>query len=290
MHTDDSITFTASGTYCGADYQAHAPADCASANTRTDKPADQLALIWFLCAFTPQHHPQVGGLQFGVDHNLPPGQGYVPQYSSCGVLENPDAGWPDTSPSGNLVGFASPMTDTIFPFYWFAAYGQGPGSYFGTGVYPGIGKALVADLSVPPVEDQIFKFGRVEWQGPGTNDCPEPPLLGGCCFQDDARCEVVDYTVCADSSGVYLGDGSSCDLCSACCYSSGENRVCIVTTEAECMTRVADPTQPLPTWSGVFNGISNLCTTNGTSADSFWFCNETATRVSTWGALKSLFR
>jgi hypothetical protein len=168
VHTDDAVTYTATGDYCLTTYL---PASCEVAVTRTDKDEDTPAVIWLLAAFPDTSSPAVTTIQFGIEHNLPPGEGYFESYGKCGALEMPDEGWPETG-FGNLLSFGSTSkTELLFPFYWFAAYGF-EGAYLGTRTYPNTDEAKFVDDRNPPVEDLVTRFGEVRWQATGFNECP----------------------------------------------------------------------------------------------------------------------
>ncbi|MDM7913748.1 MAG: hypothetical protein ACE15D_00600 [Candidatus Eisenbacteria bacterium] len=219
VHTNDAVNYT-NLDFCQDQYK---PADCASAVTRSDKDAATETLIWFLAAFPEGADAVVAGVQFGVRHNLPPGQGYVPHWSACptDALVLPDQGFPDT-PGGTLIGRLAPIAGNFQTFAWFGAYQNGAGSFFGSGVYPGDGLAKFADDSVPPVEDLCFLFGEVRWMEAGYNDCPTAPVTGACCYPD-GTCEVLEQTAC---TGDFMGEGTTCDPnpCEqpqACCFEDG---------------------------------------------------------------------
>jgi hypothetical protein len=220
-HTNDGVTYTSQNPpYCQDQYN---PADCESVITQTNKDENTPAVIWFMAAFPEGSQPAVTGAQFGVYHNLPPGQGYVANWSACGPnpLVLPDQGFPDV-PGGTLIGYGSPIMDRFFTLAWFAAYGNGPGTYFRSGVYPGDGTAAVTDDSVPPVLDIITRFGEVRWFEQGFEECPEAVTPGACCYPDGS-CEVVEATQC---TGVYQGDGTTCEEVEcpapeACCFEDG---------------------------------------------------------------------
>lgn len=233
VHTNDAINYTGTANYCDAQYR---PADCETAVTTTNKDDATEALIWFLAAFDDMANPAVTGIQFGVRHNLPPGQGYVAHWGVCGPnpQQLPDAGFPDT-PGGNLVGYGAPVMEHLFTFYWFGAYGF-DGAFFGTGPYPGDGLAKFADDSVPPVEDVINKFGEVRWYVPGFNECPEPPQAEGACCLPTGECIITPPDQCA---GEYLGDGTvcvpnPCDQPAACCFEDGS---CADLLETDCVAQ-----------------------------------------------------
>ncbi len=174
VHTDNAIIYTSSADYCASAL----PQICEQLNPTTSKlPEEEIAIVWFLAAFRPEADPSVATIQFGVDHDLPAGQGYLEDYAACGpgILELPDLDWPEgggDGVSGNLVSFSIPSTQKVFPFYWFAVIGEGPQSRFGSGAYPSTGEAKFVDGSSPPVEDYCARFGVVRWGAPGENDCP----------------------------------------------------------------------------------------------------------------------
>lgn len=170
VHTTDTVTYTSTADYCGA--QFNNPSTCAVAGTRTDKPDSEPAVIWLLAAFLSNASPAVTGVQFGLEHNLPVDAGAFARYGACGsgVLELPDEGWPETG-LGNTISFGAATTSKLFPFYWFAAYGS-DGSYLGTGINPNSRHAIFTDDSNPPAEDECYNFGRIQWFAPGFNNCP----------------------------------------------------------------------------------------------------------------------
>jgi hypothetical protein len=173
VHTSDAVVFTSTGDYCGALYNN--PGTCGAAGTRTDKSEDDPAVVWFVAAFLNTASPAVTGIQFGIEHNLPPDAGAFAKYGACGtgVLELPEDGWPETA-FGNTITFSGASTSKLFPFYYFAAYGFA-GAYVGTGVSPNLGHALFTDDANPPGADNCYNFGRVLWYQPGFNECPTTP-------------------------------------------------------------------------------------------------------------------
>ncbi len=175
VHTDDAVTYTGTDDYCATSFL---PASCEAAVTRTDKDEDTPAVIWLLAAFPDTSSPAVTTIQFGIDHNLPPGEGYFERYGKCGELELPDAGWPETA-FGNTVSFGTvTKTGHLFPFYWFAVYGT-EGSRMGTCPNPTTGQAICVDAGQPPTEDPITRFGLIRWYAEGANACPSYEIPDG---------------------------------------------------------------------------------------------------------------
>ncbi|MDM7917215.1 MAG: hypothetical protein ACE15D_03540 [Candidatus Eisenbacteria bacterium] len=229
VHTNDAVNYTVTGAnFCEDSYN---PVDCISAVTQSNKGPDDEAMIWFLASFYEGTNPAVAGVQFGVRHNLPPGQGYVPHWHQCppDALVLPDEGFPDV-PGGTLIGFLAPVYDRLLTFAWFGVYQAGPGSFFGSGVYPGDGLAKFADDSVPPVEDLCHSFGEVHWMEPGSNDCPVV-VEGACCYPDGS-CEVLLEEQC---TGVWVEgvtcDPNPCEQPQACCFVDGS---CQELLQADC--------------------------------------------------------
>lgn len=223
VHTDNGISYT-SMNYC----PHPVPGVCTDlVTTSTKLPEEEVAVIFLLAAFPPQSSPAVTTIQFGIQHNLPPGLGYFAGFSACGPnpLELPDAGWPESNSVGNLIAYSAPVYSSLFKFYWFAVYGVDSG-YFETRTYPTTNEAKFVDDGSPPLEDLCTRFGRIQWGSPGYNACPiNPPPAGACCFVDGS-CQVLASEECAALGGSYQGDGSVCqpNPCpqpEACCLPTG---------------------------------------------------------------------
>lgn len=174
VHTNNAIAYTGSADYCASAL----PQVCEQlVPTTTKAPETEIVVVWFLAAFRPEADPAVTTIQFGIDHNLPIDQGYFERSAACGpgILELPDSDWPEGAGdghSGNLVSFSTPVTQKVWPFYWFAVYGQTSESRIGTRTYPSTNEAKFVDTSNPPVEDLCARFGTVRWGAGGSNDCP----------------------------------------------------------------------------------------------------------------------
>lgn len=166
VHADPFIGYTASRDYCESDFRN--PGDCLSARTRVDLSGDPV-LVWFIAAFPSNAGPSVTAVQFGLETTVP--RGSIVGHGACGsmILELPDPGFPGPF-TGNLVSLATERR-TFFPVYWFAVEAES-GDRFGSGVYPGDNRAVFVDDGSPPAEDQIRRFGSVEWGANGENDCP----------------------------------------------------------------------------------------------------------------------
>lgn len=291
VHTNDTVVYTSTADYCASTF----PATCEELVTRTDKAVEEEeVVIWFLAGFANGSNPAVTTVQFGVTHNLPSAD-YVSNYSACGPdpLELPDQGWPfgNGSASGNLVTFSSPLTDQIFPFYWFSVIGSLPNTFFGTRSYPNTGEAKFVDDNQPPFEDIVTRFGTVRWGAAGENTCPVPPAVGACCTPW-ATCVIRNQSDCENptgefqpSGGSYLGDNTTCSPdpgCGACCYWSGEIRACKVTDRSHCDQLSG----------GDFSVVGVRCTSSSLPESTVvaWYCGEIAAKPSSWGILKTLFR
>jgi hypothetical protein len=177
VHTNDAVNYSAGADYCTTFFDN--PGSCENAITRTDKDEETPAVIWVLAAFHPDSSPAVTAVQFGLDDNIPQGDGYWANWGKCGpgVLEIADDGWPDTGKNVALA-YSEARTDSLFPLYWMAVYGftYPDTAYLGTRNYTrGDSLAEFADTSDPPVLDAIPRFGMVRWFTSGSNDCP----LGG---------------------------------------------------------------------------------------------------------------
>ncbi len=220
VHVNDPVTYRGTEDFC----TSALPTECADLVTTSHATGEDVAVIWFLAAFRAEASPAVTTIQFGIEHNLPPGQGYFIRYSACGPspLELPDTGWPETG-FGNLVAYSGPVYDHLFKFYWFAVFNEDSQSYLGTRTYPNTNEAKFVDDGNPPIEDLIFNFGTVRWEVPGENHCPQPlPAEVACCFPDGTCLFIVEGD-CIEQGGASQGPGSSCDpnpcpQLEACCF------------------------------------------------------------------------
>ena len=292
VHTDDAVSFSSGWDYCANN---PLPATCGELITQTNaEPENVNAIIWVVGAFDPSSSPGVTAYQFGIYHNLP--TGYFTAWGACGpgALEIPDATWPDESGTGTAIAYgAAVYPHFLFKMYWFAVAGQ-VGTHIDTGAFPhGTNGAAFADDGSPPLVDTVTRFGSVHWGEQGSNTCPVPPATGACC-NPDATCVVGMENDCQAAHGIYLGNNSECTVenrCSACCYldDQSQHRLCVVTTETLCNQRLE------PAWSGWAGiwpeGNGNACAATAQDADHAWWCSEqTPTKATTWGRLRTLFR
>lgn len=251
VHTPESTLYTQC--YQAADCcDRQLPQSCEELNARV--PAlDWITVIWFLAYFRPSQAPAVTAIQFGVDHDLR--EEFILQWQACGpvALELPDADWPQgggDGRSGSLIALTEPVTENIWPFYWFAVTSDRAGSYFMTSTYPSTGEAMFADDGNPPVEDEVEGFGRVEWLDYGCNECDFGETAGACCFPDSS-CMICMPGVCEAYGGIYMGDEVPCypNPCQiaygACCFGNGS---CEVLAEVLC-----------PEMGGFFQGADTTC-------------------------------
>jgi len=226
VHTDDSVIYTSSADYCATTI----PSSCEGLNPNGTQGIDREQVIWLVAVFRPESSPGVTTIQFGIAHNLPAGQGFFTDYGVCGPssIELPDSGWPESG-FGDLVAYGSPVYDRVFPFYWFAVFADGPGSYFGTRTYPTTNEAKWVDDGNPPAEDLCYYFGTIRWDGRGRNPCPCCPDQGACCLPDGYCC-LADPDPCTTLGGTFQGSGTACDPnpchpVGSCCLCGGECRV-----------------------------------------------------------------
>jgi hypothetical protein len=227
VHTDDNVVWTVLDTdYCD-DYAYTGLCDGLNTQSNIDGNFDA-GIIWLQAAFPQDANPGVTVVYLGLRHNFTPG--FIAAYGFCGpagTLEIPDSGWPnDWENAGNSIAFGSPIVgQTLFPFYWLAAYGLG-GDYLGTGINPTGGYAGFVSNDSPPILDEIFWFGEVHWFEPGYNECPLPPEPGACCLLT-GECLDVLLEECEGLGGDFFGDGTVCEpgLCllspGACCFYDG---------------------------------------------------------------------
>lgn len=308
VHTDDAVVYTATADYCSSTL----PEVCESFNANGTQGIDREQVIWFVAAFVAESSPGVTAIQFGLQHDLPADQGYFTRWSTCGPspLELPDPGWPESG-FGNLVAFSRPVYDHLIKFYWFAVFREDDSNYFGMRTYPATGEAKFVDDSNPPVEDLIYTFGTVRWDGTGRTGCEwAVPPTGACCYLDGS-CRITRPSEC---EGLYLGDFTVCDpnpcqLPEACCFC---DYTCEMLLEADCLDRNGIPFGPgsdcetigcagppagaccvgaecllLSGWccdqqNGAFQGSGTLCDPNP--------CEETPVHSTTWGRIKASYR
>ena len=226
IHANESVGYTGTIDYCSEEHQPGGdiiPADCESLVTEIHR-YDAPTLLWLLWAFEEGSNPSVDRIVFGVEHDLPPGEGYVVDWDACGPVSTVivEPGTPD-APGGILIQYAVPVEARLFPVVWSAVYGDREGAVYGGGVHPTFGEATFTAPGYPPVEDPIRSFGYARWGSAGQNLCPPQP--GACCF-DDGSCEVLLAVDCAALGGSYTEDRIACDAdpcppAEACCYDSG---------------------------------------------------------------------
>jgi len=271
VHTDDAVNFSAGWDYCANN---PLPSTCMEFTTWTYKPVEeQEAVVWVVAAFGRQSSPAVTAYQFGVYHNLP--SGYFTAWGPCGsgVLEIPDATWPDESGTGTACAYGQPTYSYLFKMYWFAAVGAVDG-YLSTGPYPhGTDGAVFADDSSPPILDGCYNFGTIRWGREGMNACPPDDFLGACCFAD-GHCEQLTSRQCEAQGGTYWGVGIPCDPnpCEppggACCFEDGS---CQFIFQWQCETM-----------GGQYQGDGTQCAPNP--------CHPTPVEKTTWGRIKAGYR
>ena len=224
--------------YYGPCYDTPEIATCEEAVTQTDEDIYTPAMIWVFAAFPEAAIPSVTHIRFGLDHNLP--QYYHNRWGFCGpagTVELPEQGWPDfPGTAGNTIIFGSPVSDTpLLLFYYFDVWGY-EGAYHGMGIHPTYGHAGFYDDSVPPVFDEVERFGRVRWYEPGYNECPEDPVPGACCLVT-TECQSLLWLECDAAGGEFVGEGTVCHpnpcplLPEACCFADGH---CEVLTDSDC--------------------------------------------------------
>jgi hypothetical protein len=243
VHVDDTIVFRAIYDYCAT----AVPATCEELVPTSYHTPEEVTMVWFLAAFRPEASPGVTTIQFGIEHNLPAGQGYFVQYSACGPspLELPDTGWPETG-FGNLVAYSGPVYDHLFKFYWFALYNEDNESYFGTRTYPNTNEAKFVDDGNPPVEDLIFNFGTVRWEVPGGNMCPPGGDYCTCCLPDGVCLGHQPTDDCYAQGGECLDpnvvcDPNPCAQLEACCF---VDEHCELLLPLDCINAGGNPDGP----------------------------------------------
>jgi hypothetical protein len=265
VHANPGLNYTTDITnYCGMSGLTA----CQGAVTTVD--GSRQAVWHVLAAFPPGSNPRMAGLVFGVTYT--PGVVLLGQ-GACADFELPDGNWP-ASGSGTALTWTPAETGLLTEVYWFAGYNYYGGcEIFQLGPHPTQG-ASFADDSVPSVLDAIAGFGRLGFNCPGGNICPDvpPPPTGACCFPDFS-CQILTADECALGGGNYLGDDTTCDMCppppatGACCV--GE--VCSVVTAAEC-----------DQMGGSYQGDGTDCDPDP--------CVVIPTESTSWGQIKANYR
>jgi hypothetical protein len=142
-------------------------------------PADSTVLWFVYAAFPPEASPRVSVVSFGCQFDAdsvgilwsaaPPG--------STALRYEPDASnnvfWPYPG-TGELLGFASPLTGTLNEIYCFAGYGP-QGETFAVVANPdSVQGGTFADDDVPSALDAIVDYGSLGFGVAGTLGCPAP--------------------------------------------------------------------------------------------------------------------
>lgn len=241
MHTDNALAFSLGSTYCGTAI----PTTCDALNTTATRV--DANVVWLIGAWLPTASPGVAGAQFGVNYSAEVVADFE-AWGACGpgVLEIPDAGWPDGgAPVGTAIAFTAPVypANNLLTLYWFAIDYVADGMWIESRTYPRTDTAEFADDGNPPQIDLCFNFGRVAWNVAGFNHCPTVPVeTGACCFPD-GTCQVLNPTEC---TGVYQGadtvcNPNPCPQPEACCFADGSCQFVLV---PECVTLGGTPQGP----------------------------------------------
>jgi hypothetical protein len=270
VHTNEDLMFSHLTLPCLEEYHPGGPwmpAECEQMTTQATV-YDRPIVIWFLTAFHESVTPAVTGIVCGLHHDLP-GPEWIETYGACGPAAS--HGTPDFPGSGSgfvvVYDMANPIRDNLFPFYFFAIWGDEPGDSFGLGIHPDYGTAWVFDDSAPFEIDLIHRFGAVRWDAQGFNECPVPPAggpPGACCIADE--CYYVPEDDCFPIGAEFLGEGVPCDpnpcLPSACCMYDGS---CEVLNATDCFIQggvhVGGPCDPNPCGDGACCMAGGICET-----------------------------
>jgi hypothetical protein len=248
------------------------PATClvVDANAPLGDPTFQT--VWKVyAAFPNASSPRLKGLTWGIAGS---GSFYV---TVAGLPDPPNCfqivsgAWP--SPPGSIgQSFAITQTSTMVECYWFGGYGYD--GIFAT-VPHATQSSLFVDDETPGNTDAIAGFSSLGFGVDGSIECIYvPPPFGACCHEDGscemllqpdctgifdggvcvpnpcpgphptgaccipgASCQMLTLEACAAAQGIYMGDGTSCDvpgICptwGACCLGDG---VCVEDTDESC--------------------------------------------------------
>ncbi|MBK8232491.1 MAG: hypothetical protein IPK72_18410 [Candidatus Eisenbacteria bacterium] len=244
LHAQEGITWCQdTASYCG---QSGLP-DCSQIDARVN--GSQRTIIFALAAFPPDGLPRMKAVTFGLDYE--DGRVLLVGSGSCADFELTDSGWPGPG-TGTSLTWDAARVGLMNEVYWFAGYSYYAPvpSAFALTPNPTQG-GYFGDDSVPALLDPIAAFGVLGFDQPGFVACPTVPTVAGACCAADGSCVVRTPESCAESGGVYQGDGTDCvpNPCTpvpgACCLLDGS---CIHTTEAECAQQ-----------DGIWNGWATLC-------------------------------
>jgi hypothetical protein len=195
---------------------------------------------------------------------------FVPSDTWPGPMSGVATSWSPNCLSGDLV-----------PLHWMAitCYSGASGTIPLGNFYPGQ-NAVVVSCDQPPEEDPFVDYGALGVCGdPGDQACPPIQPDGACCI--DGQCFILTQAACEDAGGQFVGgpcDPDPCVQTGACCIDrsvppDGNNESCIVTTLDDCLVQ-----------HGIYQGDGSDCDPNPCPPD------PVATKSSTWGAIKSIYR
>jgi hypothetical protein len=222
VHIDESVILSRGISTCNPELR-----DCAQAITSIPPDPDRVVVLFLLAAFP--YSPEVAGVMFGIEYST----SLVASGRCSGDFEVKDQNWP-ASGTGTAVTWDTsvgrPMTDRLFPLYWFAVYAE-YGGYFSAGEHPAQG-GFFGDASIPAAQDPVEGFGWAGFGQIGYNPCLEGVAIGACCLTAGG-CIVTTETACRLQDGVYRGDDVACDAFSCvgpCCL----DNECYETTQINC--------------------------------------------------------
>ena len=169
LHGESGLVYTTENVgYCGMSTVV----TCTDVVGRTDDPGT--VILYALAAFPSADQPDVDGLAFGITYGE--GDLVIPETGSCGDSELATDDWP-ASGSGAAVVWATTQTDTVFEFYWFAAYwyyADRP-TALELGPHPTQGGVFVGSGPLSPIDD-IADFGSFGFGMDGYVPCPDGPV------------------------------------------------------------------------------------------------------------------
>lgn len=152
-------------TFSDAPCDSLAVTDCAEVVVDGEVTGRETVVVFILAAFPESAAPSVAGAAFGIEYTGTT----VIDWGHCGWFDLPGENWP-ASGEGLVVTFEEPRSTTILPLCWLAVEVE-TGSRIAAIAHPQLG-GVIADPSVPTVDDSVRRFGELGFGAAGRRVCP----------------------------------------------------------------------------------------------------------------------